>query len=60
MDDAGFLPAGYRLDETDVDVVVLRRGDGSFVAAFSAQGATEGSIRAAAEEDRSREERRGA
>jgi hypothetical protein len=40
LDDAGFLPAGYRLDETDVDVVVLRRGDGSFVAAFSAQGAT--------------------
>jgi hypothetical protein len=60
LDDAGFLPAGYRLDETDVDVVVLRRGDGSFVAAFSAQGATEGSIHAAAEEDRSREERRSA
>jgi hypothetical protein len=60
LDDAGFLPAGYRLDETDVDVVVLRHGDGSFVAAFSAQGATEGSIRAAAEEDRSCEERRSA
>ena len=59
MDDAGFLPAGYRLDKTDVDVVV-RRGDGSFVTTFSAQGATEGAIRAAAEEDRSREERRSA
>ncbi len=57
MDDAGFLPAGYRLDETDVDVVVLRRGDGSFVAAFSARGATEESIRRAAEEDRAREGR---
>ena len=60
MDDAGFLPAGYRLDETDADVVVLRRADGSFVAAFSVQGAPEGSIRAAAEEDQAREERRSA
>ncbi len=48
MDDTGFLPAGYRLDETDVAAVVLRRGDVSFVAAFSAQGASEESIRAAA------------
>lgn len=49
MDDPGFLPAGYRLDETDPDVVVLRREDGSSVAAFGALGATEGSIRGARE-----------
>jgi hypothetical protein len=28
----------YYLDETDPDVLVLRRQDGTFVAAFSAQG----------------------
>ena len=60
MDDTGFLPAGYYLDETDADMVMLRRGDGSFVAVFSAAGATEVSIRRAAEEDRDREERRSA
>lgn len=60
MDDTGFLPAGYRLDETDIDVVVLRRGDGSLVAAFSARGATEESIRAAAEEDQARGDRHSA
>ena len=60
MYDTGFLPAGYRLDETDIDVVVLRREDGSFVAAFSALSATEESIRSAAEEDRAREQRRSA
>ena len=54
------MTTGYRLDETDTDVVVLRREDGSFVAAFSALGATEESIRTAAEEDRAREERRSA
>ncbi len=58
MDDPGFLPGGYSLDETDPDVVVLRRGDGSFVAAFSALGATEGSVRRAAEEDRAQQKRR--
>ena len=55
MDDRGPLPGGYDLDETDAEVAVLRRGDGSFVAAFSAWGATEKSIRRAAEEDRARE-----
>ena len=30
----------YYIDESDPDVVVLRRQDGSFVAAFSARGAT--------------------
>ncbi len=60
MNHPGFLTTVYRLDETDTDVVVLRREDGSFVAAFSALGATEESIRTAAEEDRAREERRSA
>jgi hypothetical protein len=30
----------YYIDESDPDIVVLRRQDGSFVAAFGAQGAT--------------------
>jgi hypothetical protein len=30
----------YHLDESDPDVLVLRRQDGTFVAAFSACGAT--------------------
>ena len=41
----------YYLDETDPDVLVLRRQDGAFVAAFSARGATrEGILEAAAED----------
>jgi len=31
---APYLPAGYYLDETDPDLAVLRREDGSEVAAF--------------------------
>jgi hypothetical protein len=30
----------YYLDETDPDILILRRQDGAFVAAFSARGAT--------------------
>ena len=41
----------YLLDETDPDILVLRRQDGAFVAAFSAWGATESSIVEAAKED---------
>ena len=41
----------YYLDETDPDVIVLRREDGTFVAAFSAAGATRESLLEAAEED---------
>jgi hypothetical protein len=41
----------YYLDESDPDVLVLRRQDGSFVAAFSAQGATREGILEAAKED---------
>ncbi len=42
---------GYRLDESDPDILVLRRGDGAFVAAFSARDAMRQAIRWAAEED---------
>ena len=41
----------YHLDESDPDVVVLRRQDGAFVAAFSARGATSEGIVEAAKED---------
>jgi hypothetical protein len=41
----------YYLDESDPDVLVLRRQDGTFVAAFSAQGATKEGILEAASED---------
>ncbi len=42
---------GYRMDESDSDVLVLRRQDGSFVGAFSAWGATREGIVEAAKED---------
>jgi hypothetical protein len=41
----------YYLDETDPDVAILRRQDDSFVAAFSAMGATREGIIEAARED---------
>jgi hypothetical protein len=41
----------YYLDESDSDILVLRRQDGSFVAAFSASGATREGIDEAARED---------
>ena len=41
----------YYLDESDPDVVILRRQDGTFVAAFSAQGVTKEGILEAASED---------
>jgi hypothetical protein len=41
----------YYIDESDPDVVVLRRQDGAFVAAFSAIGVTEEAIVVAAKED---------
>ena len=52
MTEAPFLPKfDYQLDESDPDVVVLRRQDSSFVAAFSVGGATKEGIVGAAEED---------
>jgi hypothetical protein len=51
-EERGWLPKfDYYLDESDPDVVVLRRQDGTLVAAFSAQGATREGILEAARED---------
>jgi hypothetical protein len=41
----------YHLDESDPDIVVLRRQDDAFVAAFSACGAAREGIVEAAKED---------
>ena len=41
----------YYIEESDPDVVILRRQDGAFVAAFSARGATREGIVEAAKED---------
>jgi len=41
----------YYIDESDPDIVILRRRDGSFVAAFSAGGVTRNGILEAAKED---------
>jgi hypothetical protein len=41
----------YHLDDSDPDIVVLRRQDDAFVAAFSARGATREGIVEAARED---------
>jgi hypothetical protein len=46
-----WLPTHYYLDESDPDVVVLRRQDGTFVAAFSSRGGTKEGILEAAKED---------
>ena len=44
------LPTSYYLDESDPDILILRRQDDTFVAAFSARGATrEGIVEAAKE-----------
>jgi hypothetical protein len=46
------LPSfNYYLDESDSDIVILRRQDDSFVAAFSARGVTKEEIVEAAKED---------
>ena len=46
-----FPSFGYYLDESDPDIVVLRRQDGSYVSAFSVIGATREGIVEAARED---------
>ncbi len=51
MEDVLFPTFNYYLDEADPDVLVLRRQDGAFVAAFSARGATTEGIVEAAKED---------
>ena len=56
MEDA-MLPSGYYLDDSDPDIITLRREDGTFVATFSAQGATrEGIIEAAMQDSRNLED----
>ena len=50
-DDPLFPKFDYRLDESDPDVLVLERQDGTFVAAFSARGATREGIVEAAKAD---------
>jgi hypothetical protein len=45
------LPTSYYLDESDPDILILRRQEGTFVAAFSARGATREGIVEAAKED---------
>jgi hypothetical protein len=53
MEGLMFPKFDYYLDESDPDIVILRRQDGSFVAAFSARGATiEGFVEAAREDYR--------
>ncbi len=51
MDEEMLPKFDYYLDESDPDVVILRRQDGTFVAAFSAQGVTREGILEAARED---------
>jgi hypothetical protein len=46
-----FPSFNYHLDESDPDIAILRRQDDSFVAAFSARGATKKGVIEAAEED---------
>jgi hypothetical protein len=52
MEKLTFSTFEYYLDQSDPDVLLLRRNDGAFVAAFSARGATEGGIIEAVKEDR--------
>ena len=51
MQELHFPKFNYYLDESDSDIVILRRKDGSLVAAFSARGATREGIVEAARED---------
>jgi hypothetical protein len=51
MEELMFPKFDYYLDESDPDIVILCRQDSSFVAAFSARGATREGIVEAARED---------
>jgi PAS domain-containing protein len=51
MDEEMLPKFDYYLDESDPDVIILRRQDGAFVAAFSVRGATTEGIVEAAKED---------
>jgi hypothetical protein len=50
-EDLLFPKFDYHLDESDPDIAVLCRQDGTFVAAFSVRGATREGIVEAAKED---------
>jgi hypothetical protein len=52
MEDFASPTFEYYLEESDPDVVILRREDGTYVAAFSAMGATNEGIIDAVKEDR--------
>ena len=52
MEELKFPTFDYYLDQSDPDVVILRRQEGSFVAAFSARGVTKDGILEAAREHR--------
>jgi hypothetical protein len=51
VEELRFTKFDHYLDEADPDVVVLRRQDSSFVAAFSARGAAREGIVEIAKED---------
>jgi hypothetical protein len=51
MKELRFPKFDYYLEESDPDIVTLRRQDGAFVAVFSARGVTRESIVEAAKED---------
>ena len=51
MEELRYPKFDYYLDESDPDIVILRRQDGSFEARFSTRGATREGIIQAAEED---------
>jgi hypothetical protein len=51
MDEEMLPKIDYYIDQSDPDVVILRRQDGTFVAAFSARGATTEGLLEAAKED---------
>jgi hypothetical protein len=51
MEELMFPKFDYYLDKSDPDIVILCRQDSSFVAAFSASGATREGIVEAARED---------
>jgi hypothetical protein len=51
MDEQMLPKCDYYIDQSDPDIVVLRRQDGAFAAAFSARGVTKEGILEAAKED---------
>jgi hypothetical protein len=50
-EDRLFPKFDYYIDESDPEIVVMRRQDGAFVATFSARGATRDGIIEVAKED---------